>query len=127
MLDYRLQRHLLLVVYDERTALEPLELRTRETLICRYNHIYPCHLLELAYLPLKVVRGPEADDLKVDLRAILLEAKVRYEDVGAGDEGLGLPLQRPSRAVREEGPGKPDRKSTRLNSSHANISYAVFC
>src|SRR3712207_7516680 len=29
------------------------------------------------------------------------------------------------------GPGggwpSPDRKSTRLNSSHANISYAVFC
>src|SRR3712207_7492487 len=23
--------------------------------------------------------------------------------------------------------GFPDRKSTRLNSSHANISYAVFC
>src|SRR3712207_8982951 len=23
--------------------------------------------------------------------------------------------------------GKTDRKSTRLNSSHANISYAVFC
>src|SRR3712207_8270172 len=23
--------------------------------------------------------------------------------------------------------GEPDRKSTRLNSSHANISYAVFC
>src|SRR3712207_7203243 len=28
---------------------------------------------------------------------------------------------RPRRRVRE------DRKSTRLNSSHANISYAVFC
>src|SRR3712207_7382985 len=28
----------------------------------------------------------------------------------------------------EEGPPCPaDRKSTRLNSSHANISYAVFC
>src|SRR3712207_7482011 len=29
----------------------------------------------------------------------------------------------------EAGPGRPDqdRKSTRLNSSHANISYAVFC
>src|SRR3712207_7619993 len=25
------------------------------------------------------------------------------------------------------GPKRPDRKSTRLNSSHANISYAVFC
>src|SRR3712207_8260487 len=24
-------------------------------------------------------------------------------------------------------PARPDRKSTRLNSSHANISYAVFC
>src|SRR3712207_7430842 len=23
--------------------------------------------------------------------------------------------------------GSPDRRSTRLNSSHANISYAVFC
>src|SRR3712207_8688617 len=26
-----------------------------------------------------------------------------------------------------ERPGAGDRKSTRLNSSHANISYAVFC
>src|SRR3712207_8076090 len=26
-----------------------------------------------------------------------------------------------------EGERKQDRKSTRLNSSHANISYAVFC
>src|SRR3712207_8215569 len=25
------------------------------------------------------------------------------------------------------GPQRGDRKSTRLNSSHANISYAVFC
>src|SRR3712207_8846500 len=32
--------------------------------------------------------------------------------------------------VKEAGPSMPvevDRKSTRLNSSHANISYAVFC
>src|SRR5438445_1740333 len=30
--------------------------------------------------------------------------------------------------VKEEGEaGLGDRKSTRLNSSHANISYAVFC
>src|SRR3712207_7451515 len=28
---------------------------------------------------------------------------------------------------REQGNGVEDRKSTRLNSSHANISYAVFC
>src|SRR3712207_8569519 len=31
-------------------------------------------------------------------------------------------------AAEKNGPSKlPDRKSTRLNSSHANISYAVFC
>src|SRR5206468_10149092 len=29
--------------------------------------------------------------------------------------------------VWEQGLGKPDRKSTRLNSSHDQISYAVFC
>src|SRR3712207_8842087 len=38
----------------------------------------------------------------------------------------------PSGVARERGPTAPvghqvDRKSTRLNSSHANISYAVFC
>src|SRR3712207_7617216 len=31
----------------------------------------------------------------------------------------------PEEAAREE--PRQDRKSTRLNSSHANISYAVFC
>src|SRR6266705_2438672 len=29
--------------------------------------------------------------------------------------------------VRARGPGRRDRKSTRLNSSHRTISYAVFC
>src|SRR3712207_7646722 len=31
------------------------------------------------------------------------------------------------RAGLPEVPGRADWKSTRLNSSHANISYAVFC
>src|SRR3712207_7954997 len=31
------------------------------------------------------------------------------------------------RAQRRQALRRPDRKSTRLNSSHANISYAVFC
>src|SRR3712207_7504848 len=30
-------------------------------------------------------------------------------------------------AARVDGAARVDRKSTRLNSSHANISYAVFC
>src|SRR3712207_8842998 len=37
---------------------------------------------------------------------------------------LGLGNPRPQQ-VRAD--GTQDRKSTRLNSSHANISYAVFC
>src|SRR3712207_6851164 len=35
--------------------------------------------------------------------------------------------RRPLSGRREVVHGGPDRKSTRLNSSHANISYAVFC
>src|SRR3712207_8441639 len=40
-----------------------------------------------------------------------------------------LDLRRPSvrRAVQRQHHRAVDRKSTRLNSSHANISYAVFC
>src|SRR5262245_62828916 len=43
-----------------------------------------------------------------------------------GREGdLALPLAAdPLRSVRAS---QPDRKSTRLNSSHLGISYAVFC
>src|SRR2546430_6783835 len=42
-------------------------------------------------------------------------------------EGVGLRLRRA--AGRRAGPaaGPVDRKSTRLNSSHSQISYAVFC
>src|SRR3712207_8621344 len=49
--------------------------------------------------------------------------EVRLSDRPTADQGT---------SYRQEIPlppdGKPkDRKSTRLNSSHANISYAVFC
>src|SRR3712207_8605112 len=43
----------------------------------------------------------------------------------------GQPLRRAGseRSLARAGTDRqrPDRKSTRLNSSHANISYAVFC
>src|SRR2546427_7697998 len=35
--------------------------------------------------------------------------------------------QKPDDTGVEANPGRPDRKSTRLNSSHSQISYAVFC
>src|SRR3712207_8568255 len=37
------------------------------------------------------------------------------------------PAPRPGGRLRAGRGRPPDRKSTRLNSSHANISYAVFC
>src|SRR3712207_7706969 len=39
----------------------------------------------------------------------------------------GTARHRGPRRRRGRLPRFPDRKSTRLNSSHANISYAVFC
>src|SRR3712207_9015305 len=52
-----------------------------------------------------------------------------------GRRGQGQSCRLPVQPGRRGGalPGRPqrrphpDRKSTRLNSSHANISYAVFC
>src|SRR3712207_8323658 len=38
-----------------------------------------------------------------------------------------LVLEGPRELARLDLGQNPDRKSTRLNSSHANISYAVFC
>src|SRR3712207_7594253 len=40
---------------------------------------------------------------------------------------LARPLPRPSDLAAAPRADVLDRKSTRLNSSHANISYAVFC
>src|SRR3712207_8297741 len=66
-------------------------------------------------------------------------------EAGLGDAGgdLGPEAERHRRLVDDDAAARPphrlvdrvevqrrqraDRKSTRLNSSHANISYAVFC
>src|SRR5690349_23341641 len=46
---------------------------------------------------------------------------------GHNDERLGPRFPDMSRAYHPELVEKLDRKSTRLNSSHVEISYAVFC
>src|SRR3712207_9193815 len=66
-------------------------------------------------LPLGVVGGAEG----VELGGVL----VGDAELGAG-EAVGEGVL--GRALLA-GSGDGDRKSTRLNSSHANISYAVFC
>src|SRR3712207_9452739 len=47
-----------------------------------------------------------------------------------GNDAEARPARRPRHVRAGEARAhllEPDRKSTRLNSSHANISYAVFC
>src|SRR3712207_6891551 len=59
-------------------------------------------------------------DLERGLRA---RGHRRRDQPSRGDGGGDGPARaRPANAA-----GREDRKSTRLNSSHANISYAVFC
>src|SRR3712207_8655042 len=57
---------------------------------------------------------------------ITLGSRVGVVASGAGDDAASL-LRRASGVLAEAKAGEGDRKSTRLNSSHANISYAVFC
>src|SRR3712207_8350387 len=63
-----------------------------------------------------------------DERAALAEQRQRGRDlgrdVGAADDRDMLGLRD---VVAQRVRVAEDRKSTRLNSSHANISYAVFC
>src|SRR5207249_11583039 len=42
-------------------------------------------------------------------------------------DGSSSPWRRGHPRKRSDCAGDPDRKSTRLNSSHVSISYAVFC
>src|SRR2546426_5550581 len=55
------------------------------------------------------------------------DLRVDLDPVGAGDGALIDRLTRLRAASHGRGVGVRDRKSTRLNSSHLVISYAVFC
>src|SRR3712207_9174545 len=49
------------------------------------------------------------------------------KSLGGSTSGVRLVGRPPRSQVVEVPSEREDRKSTRLNSSHANISYAVFC
>src|SRR3712207_7379510 len=70
--------------------------------------------------PGAVVRG---DRLAADPHAVRRAAR-RLALAGGGAEPCGGAVDGRGSGGRA---GRRDRKSTRLNSSHANISYAVFC
>src|SRR3712207_7161770 len=70
------------------------------------------------------------------LTLVLAPALRRNLGVGFSEQGVVrahvnrshlVGVLRPLAPAEEGVPQQTDRKSTRLNSSHANISYAVFC
>src|SRR3989449_5811603 len=71
---------------------------------------------------LRTVIGAIGDDRGKD-RLKSLESLECVEAV----QPILQPFKLASREVRREATVIPDRKSTRLNSSHGYISYAVFC
>src|SRR3712207_8086140 len=66
--------------------------------------------------------GRSRDHLRRDV-VLLGEQRHALAPEGGDDAGAQVPADVELLAGQRAG----DRKSTRLNSSHANISYAVFC
>src|SRR5947209_17395565 len=61
-------------------------------------------------------------------RGVRETQKIREADESTRDAHLRVGHAQVERVEqRVDGEQRQDRKSTRLNSSHANISYAVFC
>src|SRR3712207_7184037 len=71
--------------------------------------LFPCTTL-FRSMPGWQLGAPKFEDVEVPVENRL------------GEEGEGFKI-----AMKAFDSSRPDRKSTRLNSSHANISYAVFC
>src|SRR2546430_5038247 len=65
-------------------------------------------------------RGRHGRGRRLRRRGAVRDRQGRGEGPGRA-VGVGRALERAGRTVAE------DRKSTRLNSSHSQISYAVFC
>src|SRR4051812_49754736 len=73
------------------------------------------------------VRGTARRGVPLPVRAARRAARRRdggfLVDLGGADRGARVQ----GLSHRDRGGGRADRKSTRLNSSHMSISYAVFC
>src|SRR2546427_7406867 len=68
-------------------------------------------------------RSRDADVLECRDRPGVVELERRR--IAIARRRIAPRIERTARGVRD--PGEVDRKSTRLNSSHSQISYAVFC
>src|SRR3712207_8472706 len=80
------------------------------------TEIYTLSLHDALPISFGYVEGKEFDERQSEIGQLI---------VGHGVLTMGIVLQRAHSSAHET--EVEDRKSTRLNSSHANISYAVFC
>src|SRR3712207_8619306 len=83
-----------------------------------------------------MIRRPPRSTLFPYTTLFRSETEVSLREHGAKDSEIeqvlrpahgGGPGVEQKHGLRERQDRREDRKSTRLNSSHANISYAVFC
>src|SRR3712207_9553380 len=67
-------------------------------------------------------------EVEVELRVVPLDLEPARDGIAERQLALGRAVER-EHHLEQRRPAQAalDRKSTRLNSSHANISYAVFC
>src|SRR3712207_7205607 len=79
--------------------------------------LFPYTTLFRSQMDAGLLRGVEVQCVQLGRDAAVLELRLDAERELAHSADAAPPVQR----------APPDRKSTRLNSSHANISYAVFC
>src|SRR5207249_10067711 len=83
-------------------------------------------------LPARAVGDPGPAHERVERACVLPRAGTGAEPQPALRPAPGPDLPRPGRLQKRQRCARPrhgrrDRKSTRLNSSHVSISYAVFC
>src|SRR5437870_10309599 len=87
--------------------------------------IAPTHILTLSlHDALPISQGMR--NFSIALLAVPIPYTTNPGHIGIAFKGLGLP-DKFAYAIDLSFRFLPDRKSTRLNSSHVAISYAVFC
>src|SRR2546429_7183711 len=80
--------------------------------------------LEAIHCFLRLLLLPATAEDPVKLHKTLVLGAARFRECEFGGKQRSLPVQHFEISCR---PSRVDRKSTRLNSSHGYISYAVFC
>src|SRR5439155_22760169 len=88
-----------------------------------------CFILSLFFFFFLMIRPPPRSTLFP--YTTLFRSNTIESDVNLTRDGIPVlshePFVDPHLARHADGSAYPDRKSTRLNSSHVAISYAVFC